>query len=78
MFFNPAALRMGLRNAMQLEALLQRLMSSNQPVAPRRHAQHGPGVKTIHTIHRNLHRSKYSPHQGAQERARRIRQGLCG
>lgn len=36
--------------------------------------QHGPGRKTLYTAWRGVGRSKYIPHQGQQEKARRLRQ----
>ena len=35
---------------------------------------HNIQKKTIDTVHREIGRSKYQPHQGAQECARRIKQ----
>lgn len=39
-------------------------------VAPRRST--GPGRKTLYTVHKMIGRSKYEPHQGKRECARRI------
>lgn len=41
---------------------------------PRLPRPYGPGRRTIYTLHRGANRSRYVPHQGAKERARRRRQ----
>lgn len=42
-------------------------------VLTRKH-RHGPGKRTADTLHKAIGRSKYMPHQGKRECARRRRQ----
>ncbi len=46
----------------------------SDPSVLSRSYQHGPGRKTLHTVWSKVGRSKYTPHQGEQEKARRRRQ----
>lgn len=66
------AIRAGFSGVPMFGLALEALSKLNKQENILRH-QTGPGRKTIDTIHRAIGRSRYAPHQGAKECARRLK-----